>query len=267
MIKQVLAERNIKVETQCKVKTVEKGKVIMEDGREFTCDVPVWATGAEPQEVAIKSDLDLMKGYFRVNNFLQSSSHPNIFAGGDCITMENYADKGYPTKAGVYAVREGPIIAENIVNYIDDKPLKEYVPQTGFLALMMTGDGMSIGSKFGICFYGKWVWKMKDFIDVSFMVLFDPSNLFKDYEKQGFKEPIDDFQLFDESTKDTKEVIEKYKKLAYEMDVETAAKHLSCGAEEEEFHQNLQILTRMHFEEEFRNGVVKHFNPPYAPPA
>jgi len=134
-----------------------------------------------------------MKGYFRVNDYLQSTSNPNVFAGGDCITMENYVDKGYPTKAGVYAVREGPIIAENIVNYLEGKVLKEYVPQPSFLVLKMMGDGRAIGSKFGICFYGKWVWKMKDFIDVSFMVLFDPANLFKDYMTKGYEEPIDNF--------------------------------------------------------------------------
>ena len=52
-----------------------------------------------------------MKGYFRVNDFLQSTSHPNIFGGGDCITMESYAGKNFPPKAGVYAVRAGPIVA------------------------------------------------------------------------------------------------------------------------------------------------------------
>ena len=70
-----------------------------------------------------------MKGYFRVNNFLQSTSHSNVFAGGDCITMESYAEEpNFPPKAGVYAVREGPIIAENIVNMINKKDLIEYVP-------------------------------------------------------------------------------------------------------------------------------------------
>jgi NADH dehydrogenase FAD-containing subunit len=78
--------------------------------------------------VTTESDLDILKGYFRVNNYLQSTSHPNVFAGGDCITMEDYADKPYPSKAGVYAVRAGPFIAENIVNFIEEKPLKEYVP-------------------------------------------------------------------------------------------------------------------------------------------
>ena len=45
----------------------------------------------------------------------------------------------------------------------------------------MTGDGKGIGTKFGIAFAGKWVWKMKDHIDRSFMKLFDPNYLFKDY--------------------------------------------------------------------------------------
>ena len=59
---------------------------------------------------------------------MQSTSHPNVFAGGDCVTMENYADKPYPTKAGVYAVRAGPIIAQNLMNYIEGKPLTTYSP-------------------------------------------------------------------------------------------------------------------------------------------
>ncbi len=53
----------------------------------------------------------------------------------------------------------------------------------------MTGDGYSIGSKFGMCFYGKWVWKMKDFIDQSFMDLFDANLLFKDYKNCGIQYP------------------------------------------------------------------------------
>ena len=88
-----------------------------------------------------ESDLALMKGYFRVNKFLQSTSHPNVFAGGDCNTLEDYVDKPYPSKAGVYAVREGPILAENIINFLKGASLKEYVPQPSFLSLMMTGDG------------------------------------------------------------------------------------------------------------------------------
>ena len=262
-----LKARNITVESKCKVKEIKPDRVILEDGREFECNVPIWATGADPQEVTADSDLAMMKGYFRVNNFLQSTSHPNVFAGGDCITMEDYADKEYPTKAGVYAVREGPIIAENVVAYLESRELKAYVPQPGFLALMMTGDERAIGFKFGITFYGKWVWKMKDFIDISFMVLFDPNNLFKDYATKKYAEPIEDYQLFDESTKETKDIIEECKKKAAELGPEKAAEMLACDPEQEDFHMNLQILTRMHWEEDFRNEVCKNFKPSYAPKA
>ena len=44
----------------------------------------------------------------------------------------------------------------------------------------MTGDGKAIGTKFGITFLGKWVWNMKNYIDVGFMKLFDAKYLFRD---------------------------------------------------------------------------------------
>ena len=42
--------------------------------------------------------------------------------------METYADKNFPPKAGVYAVRAGPIVAQNIANYVKGEPLVKYVP-------------------------------------------------------------------------------------------------------------------------------------------
>jgi NADH dehydrogenase FAD-containing subunit len=59
--------------------------------------------------------------------------------------MESYADKSFPPKAGVYAVRAGPIVAANIVKYIKGETLDKYIPQKGFLSLLMTGDGKAIG--------------------------------------------------------------------------------------------------------------------------
>ena len=64
---------------------------------------------------------------------------------------------------------------------------------------MMTGNGNAIGSKFGISIVGKWVWHLKDFIDMSFMNLFNPKYLFKDYETKGTAEPLDNFTLFDDA--------------------------------------------------------------------
>ena len=68
--------------------------------------------------------------------------------------------------------------------------------------MLMTGDGKAIGTKFGIAFVGKWVWRMKDHIDTNFMKLFDPHYLFKDYEKKGYDEPLENNELFEEEKSD-----------------------------------------------------------------
>ena len=83
-----------------------------------------------------------------------------------------------PPKAGVYAVRSGPILIDNLTRILNhDKegnvlPLTPYKPQDDFLKLMVCGDGTALGFRFGIPIYGKWVFEMKDAIDNGFMNLF-----------------------------------------------------------------------------------------------
>ena len=182
--------------------------------------------------------MESLHGYFRVNGFLQSTSFPNVFGGGDCITMETYADRHFPPKAGVYAVRAGPIVAANIVAFLKQQPLQPYVPQSGFLALLMTGDGKAIGTKFGIAFVGRWVWKMKDYIDVGFMKLFIPPYLFFDYKVSGTCERPDELGAQLEAERaPVKEHIEKLRGQVAEMSAQKAAESLLQGEEEEEFHE------------------------------
>jgi NADH dehydrogenase FAD-containing subunit len=73
------------------VKEITDKGVILQDGEMVEGNVAVWATGADPHEdLTNESQLHLLKGYYRVNSFLQSTSHPNVFAGGDCNTIEEY---------------------------------------------------------------------------------------------------------------------------------------------------------------------------------
>ena len=106
----------------------------------------------------------------------------------------------------------------------------------------MLGDGTAIGTKFGISFMGKWVWGMKDFIDLSFMHLFDPRFLFEDYEKNGTDQPSDHTTVFDEDQAKNKAAIEPLRAGVEKMDAETAAKILGCSEDEEEFHERFLII-------------------------
>ena len=74
----------------------------------------------------------------------------------------------------------------------------KYVPQKEFLSLLMTGDGEAIGTKFGITFRGVWVWRMKDYIDKSFMNLFDANLLFEDFKNKGMAFPLEANELFED---------------------------------------------------------------------
>ena len=193
-----LAEHRINVVYNSHITSIDPSGVTLRDGRHLACNVPIWATGAAAQPVTEESDLTTLNGYFRVNDFMQSTSHPNIFAGGDCVTMETYEEESFPPKAGVYAVRAGPFIAQNIARYMKGEEMQPFVPQRTFLSLLMTGDEKAIGTKFGMAWSGKWVWKMKDYIDGSFMRLFQPQYLYRDYATQGTQVPIENNELFDE---------------------------------------------------------------------
>ena len=239
------------------VSEVSADGVTCEDGRKFDGNVVVWSTGAEPQPVIDNSDLEMSKGYFRVNEFLQSTSHPNVFAAGDCVTMAPYEklDKVFPPKAGVYAVRGGPFMSKNIAHYLMNEELEKYEPQGEFLALLMTGDEKAVGTKFGFSFDGKWVWNMKDYIDLGFMKLFDPNLLFNDYKTKGYEEPVENGELFEEEKKCTDEMKEKAKEAANQMSVEDAVKKLTVDEESEDFMEQFMILERMKNEKDFREGI------------
>jgi selenide,water dikinase len=176
----ILERRCITVRHDCQVKEITENVVELQDGEKIEYTKCLWATGAAAHPLAEtlrKRGLAINdRGWIRVNEHLQSLSHPQVFAAGDCSVMEVPGIKT-PPKAGVYAVRSGPILTENLPNYLENKPLKDYIPQDDFLKIIICGDGTAVGFRFGIPLYGKWVMKMKDAIDTMFMDLFKEENL------------------------------------------------------------------------------------------
>ena len=80
----------------------------------------------------------------------------------------------------------------------------------------MTADGKAIGTKFGIAFTGKWVWNMKDYIDVGFMKLFDRRYLFRDPE--NLTNPDEKGVILDAEKQPDKILTEKIRAQVAEMD-------------------------------------------------
>ena len=107
-------------------------------------------------------------GFVCINEYLQSTSHPNVFAVGDVASS---VDNPRP-KAGVFAVRQGKPLARNLKLQLLSRPLRKFVPQRHFLSLIGIGDRQAVASRSLWSAQGHWVWRWKDRIDRKFMEKF-----------------------------------------------------------------------------------------------
>ncbi|MCE9526731.1 MAG: selenide, water dikinase SelD [Planctomycetales bacterium] len=168
-VKRDFDRRDVKVLLGRRVTHVMQGAATLDNGDVIPGDLVLWVTSASPPPLI--KDFDLPKddrGFLLTRNTLQSTSGELIFAVGDTGTIEG---EKLP-KAGVYAVREGPVLWENMQLCLEKSPLMSYRPQRGFLKLLNRGDGTAFGEYRGFSFEGSWAWRLKDRIDGKFMDMY-----------------------------------------------------------------------------------------------
>ncbi|MDD9801270.1 MAG: selenide, water dikinase SelD [Deltaproteobacteria bacterium] len=153
--------------------------VLLEGGERVDCDLAVWATGAAPPPLLAALPLPRdARGFLRVSETLQSPACGNIFAAGDCAALDSAPDL---PKAGVYAVRAGPVLETNLrrrlhaLRAAQDSALRaaprlrRFRPQRDFLSLLNLGGGRVLGGKWGMAASGRALWRLKDRIDRRFV--------------------------------------------------------------------------------------------------
>ena len=159
--------RGISIRTGALVASAEPGRVRLEGGTAVTADSLIWAVGAGSLDLFAGSGLPLdERGFVLTRPTLQTVGDERIFAVGDCGTLRDWPAT---PKAGVYAVRQGPFLADNLRRIVAGRPLRRYRPQPDFLTLLNLGDGTALGAKWGGSFEGRWVMRLKDRIDREFM--------------------------------------------------------------------------------------------------
>jgi selenide, water dikinase len=165
----VLSERGVVVHKDAEVTQVFDGKLQTSTGVTVLADEIMWVTRAGGAAWLKTTGLALdQEGFIQVNDTLQTVTDPDIFAAGDIASMVNYKLE----KAGVFAVRQGKPLTENLRRAVAGTPLQAYRPQTSWLALISTGDKYAVASRSWMGFAGEWVWKWKDSIDRKFMAKF-----------------------------------------------------------------------------------------------
>ncbi len=138
--------------------------ITLADDRKVAAAFTVGAAGARPQEWLSGIGIDLHEGFVVVDGTLRSSD-PSIYAAGDCAHL---AHAPRP-KAGVFAVREAPVLWHNLRAELSGSARRRYVPQRDYLKLISLGGKAAVADKFGIGWQGRWLWRWKDHIDRKFM--------------------------------------------------------------------------------------------------
>ncbi|WP_339515309.1 FAD-dependent oxidoreductase [Pseudomonas sp. RL_15y_Pfl2_60] len=159
-----LRQRRVRLREYSPISRVEDDQLFSQDELVWRGERVLLATGAQALPWLEESGLACdARGFVQVLSTLQSQSHGQIFAAGDCASLPG------AFKSGVYSVRQGPVLASNLMAALHQQPLKNYRPQKQSLALLATGDGGALlawrGISAGGQVYGRW----KDYLDQSFI--------------------------------------------------------------------------------------------------
>ena len=162
-----LTANNIEIIEDAEVTEIFSEGVVLNDGRTIRSDFTTGAAGAKPHDWIAETGLALHEGFITVDANLQTSA-PEVFAVGDCAHLGHDPRP----KAGVYAVREAPVLFDNLRATLSGGDLRPYKPQRDYLKLISLGEKSALAEKFGTARSGPLLWKLKDYIDRKFMTQF-----------------------------------------------------------------------------------------------
>ncbi len=166
------SRRRIEVVEGSHLKELKEEEIRLSDGRSVPFDFAFLALGVKPTSLFAESGLPTGEdGGLLVNSRLQGVSHPQIFGGGDCISLA-----GNPlAKVGVYAVRQNPILYHNLLAALEGTQLQTFVPQKDYMLILNMGNGRGILWKKNFVWEGRLAFLLKDIIDRKFMRKFQVS--------------------------------------------------------------------------------------------
>jgi selenide,water dikinase len=165
-LEKLLAQRGVRIELGRPVQKIDSNGAILADGTRIPAHDVLLATGPAAPGWLRDSGLALdERGFIRVDRYLNSASHVEVYAAGDIASM----DEQPRPKSGVFAVRAGPPLTENLRLALQNLPPRPYVPQQRALYLIGTGDRNAIGAWGSFAWSGSWAWRWKERLDRRFV--------------------------------------------------------------------------------------------------
>lgn len=161
-----MARLGVTAELNAEISRLTAQGVELADGRTIPARFITGAAGAFAHPWLAASPLPLTPdGFVKVDAYLRVQGRRDLFAAGDCAHL-SHAPR---PKAGVFAVRSGPVLFHNLRAALVGDPARTYRPQGDYLKLVSLGGQEAIAEKYGLSFAAPWVWRWKDRIDRKFM--------------------------------------------------------------------------------------------------
>lgn len=126
-VQQELENMGVQVHVDTAIQQAQAYQLITGDGHVIETDLNVWAAGIKaPPFLAELGLTSNKKNQINVHQTLQSVDDPHIFAMGDCASCPQGKDSTVPPRAQA-AHQQAKLLAKNMVNALEDKPLKDFV--------------------------------------------------------------------------------------------------------------------------------------------
>lgn len=152
----VLVKRGADIRSSTPVRSLEPERVRI-DGETIDASTIVLAAGIVPNAAARHIDVAHdAKGRIAVDATMRSTSHPTVWALGDCASIPGPDGKPYPALAQ-HAVREARQLARNIAAVVRGKPLSPFVFRSlGTMAAL--GHSRAVAQVMGVQLTGFIAW-------------------------------------------------------------------------------------------------------------
>jgi len=156
-----LAERGVEIHVKKRVAGVTDRGVELNDGTIIPSKILIWTAGTSPNPLIQLLPCNMEHGKVVVDRYMEIPMWPGVWALGDCASVIDPASgKPYPPTAQ-HALRQGRILARNILASIEGGKKKEFTFATlGLLASI--GRRAGVANILGVNFSGFvawWLWR------------------------------------------------------------------------------------------------------------
>ena len=152
-----LCERGVEIRRKTRVSGVTPREVHLNDGTRLTSFTLIWTAGVSPNPTIDLLDCPKERGRLKVNHFLSVETLPGVWAVGDCALVPDLTTGQFCPPTAQHAVREGKVLAHNILAEIRGTAKKPFKFRTlGQLASI--GRRTGVAQILGVRFSGFLAW-------------------------------------------------------------------------------------------------------------